>query len=753
MRPTTRERSTGFQREYHHLRAALSAHLRDTAASPLVAQLLLDRTVALAAAPARGLLSPDLLPRVAAAPAPWRALRDLFPAIGRDDPAFAALDLPAELARRLAHLGTHDFTHSITLDVLGRLFERTLDPTPPPLGSRPARKLEGAYYTPPALAHLIAARTLDPVFQDLSSGSSTPTRLDDLTILDPACGAGAFLLAALAPLGAEYTRRGLRPRLLRHLRGVDLRPDSAERARICLWLAAGEPGTTLADLDATIRSGNSIIADPSLDPRPIDWPTFLPRGVDVVLGNPPFLRHEELAPLKPHLARSFPEVFHGGADLSVYFFALALRLLRPGGRLGYLGSNSWLRAAYAAPLRRLLRERATVSALLDLGDSRLFPDAPDVYPAILLAARTPAPATHGTDAAVLGRGDTLDALPARTFTIHLADHPDDLGWPLVPPEDRRLLLKLLAGGRPLGDRMGPLHAGLKTGLDDAFHLTEASSDRLLAADPTLAPLVRPFLRGEDLRPWAPARPARWLLALPAGWTDQTFGPCPDEQHAWRRLAERHPGLAAHLAPFADRGRRRRDRGDYWWELRPCRYLDRFARPKLVWPELAGRPRFGLDRTGACLNNKGFFAATDDVWLLPLLGSRPLWFVVTHLCLGLGERAGLVRYQLFARSIARLPLPEPDPERRAALTTLAHDLTAHAAARLALVADTGRRDLASLPPHTRDRLAAQHAEHARLTAALARLEATADAIAAELFDLTPPELALLRERTRYLYGAG
>lgn len=747
MRPSAASPERAFQIEYHHLRLALRDHL-----PPDLATAVLDRTVALAAAPARGLLAPDLLAHLAASATPWRALCDTFAHLGRPDPRLAASPLPDDLARRLVALRAHDFTRDITLDVLGRLFEQALDDPGADRRRGAPRKREGAYYTPPALARLIAARTLAPVLQ---ATRTNPTGRP-LDLLDPACGAGVFLRAAL-----DLLRPALPPgaSLLPRLHGVDLRPEAAERARICLWLAAAEPGTTLADLDRTIRSGDSLTLDLPL--------------VDIVLGNPPYVRHEELAALKPTLARHYPDVFHGGADLSVYFFALALRLLRPGGRLGLLGSSSWLRAAYAAPLRRLLRERATVHAILDLGDGRVFADAPDVYPAILIASRDPPPPDHHAEAAVLSRGADLDVLAALAFPLTIADQPDD-AWQLLPPAERRLLHKLRSRHPTLADR-ADLHCGLKTGLDDAFHLTPAQRDRLVAADPTCAALLRPFLRGEDLRPYASGPPARHLVFLPSGWTRQHFGTGLSDQAAWRALAERHPGLAAHLAPFAARAAARDDRGDHWWELRPCHYAADLARPKLVWPELAGRPRFSLDRTGACLNNKAFFAATDDPWLLPLLASRPLWYLVAHTCLGLGERGGLVRYQLFARSIARLPIPEPDAPGRAALGDLARDLTAHAAARLALDRDVRDR-LAVLParllrawptadlpallthaaPPARDPLAAwltlQRAEHARHTAALARLEAAADAIACDLFDLTSAERDLVAARTRYLYGA-
>ena len=84
-----------------------------------------------------------------------------------------------------------------------------------------------------------------------------------------------------------------------------------------------------------------------------------------------------------------------------------LRQLRHGGRLSYISSNSWLRANYAGPLRTFLRKQTTVEQLIDLGDNRVFADAPDVYPAIHVVRRDLPPSDHTAQAAVFTRGEGL----------------------------------------------------------------------------------------------------------------------------------------------------------------------------------------------------------------------------------------------------------------------------------------------------------------------------------------------------------
>lgn len=130
-------------------------------------------------------------------------------------------------------------------------------------------------------------------------------------------------------------------------------------------------------------------------------------GFQAVIGNPPYIRSGELAPIKTCLAAHYLAIYHGSADIFVYFFGQGLWLLQNERKLSYISSNSWLRASYAEPLRKYLRTEVTIERLVDLGDNRAFPEVPDVYPAIPLLCKATPPAEHVTEAAVFSRGEGL----------------------------------------------------------------------------------------------------------------------------------------------------------------------------------------------------------------------------------------------------------------------------------------------------------------------------------------------------------
>jgi hypothetical protein len=232
-----------------------------------------------------------------------------------------------------------------------------------------------------------------------------------------------------------------------------------------------------------------------------------------------------------------------------------------------------------------------------------------------------------------------------------------------------------------------------------------------------------------------------------------------------------------------------DKGQYWWELRSCDYYEAFEKPKIFWPDIAKFPRFSWDTDAFFLGNTGYILATNEAWLLGLLASRSIWFVISRISIGLGERAGANRYRLIDQYMRLLPIPAPAPAEREALGALALAITAEARARYALHTRTRRRILADLgtpgkalnqrltawwdldfaafraevqkvfrqdiPVKARDEwdewLAERRAAHAAHTARIVALETELNARVYALFALTPDEIAIIAAATKYRYG--
>ena len=243
-------------------------------------------------------------------------------------------------------------------------------------------------------------------------------------VIDPACGSGAFLIAAFDYLNGEYERVNEKLAALQqqdesgevigqrsvfdptktilnqNLYGVDLSPESVEITKLSLWLKTAERGKALTYLDDNIKVGNSIIADAAVDAYAFDWDAefaevFASGGFDVVIGNPPYVRQELLTPFKPYLQEHYA-AYDGVADIYVYFYEKGLKILRPQGILSYIVTNKWLKAGYGEPLRQFFAENSVFEQIIDFGHAPIFEDA-DVFPCIVSVRKPEEVREQGSD--------------------------------------------------------------------------------------------------------------------------------------------------------------------------------------------------------------------------------------------------------------------------------------------------------------------------------------------------------------------
>jgi hypothetical protein len=512
-------------------------------------------------------------------------------------------------------------------------------------------------------------------------------------------------------------------------------------------------------------------------------------GFEAVVGNPPYVAANQLAPYKPYLQERF-RTFHSAADLYVYFYERALEQTRQQGRMAYISSGTFARANFGGPFRKWLPSVAQMDAIIDFGENQPFQGAEMVRPSIVVLQKRPT--TDGFRSLFIAQKvpASLEAALAQEGVSCDASALEQPEWTFQAAESTRLFEKVSKAGRPLGDIVGGhLFSGLKTGLNEAFIIDQRTFSALVDSDPACSVVLRRMLRGEDLRPWYQEDEGRWLIAIPSGWTRRTLGEGLSEKEAWLQFAQRHPTIAAHLHPFAAAGRRRGDKGDYWWELRPCDYYDALGQPKIVWSDVSKLPRCSYADPDIYVGNTGHFIPAAQPELLALLQSRVLWFVIMQICTPLRLRAGLWQFRMIPQFARRLPIPDmPDPDREA-LASLAMQATDRARTRYelhqrvrhriitdlqvpegklnqkltawwtldfsALRAELRKLTKRDLPVNERDEWEAWHTaqctEHTRLTDQIIAAEEDLNVRVYSLFGLTPTEIALIEETTKYRYG--
>ncbi len=824
-------------KDYNDLRERLIEFLRHSADGPKLAlrsaiepaQKILDRVLFIAFAQRRDLMRDGLLQRALKSqnewsPVPiWQNFLGLFRYVDignfdmdipsyngglfASDPVIDSLVLPDHLAKDIASLGDWDYRREIPVTVLGHIFEQSITDIEkkraeargeePPKVTK--KKREGVVYTPEMVTRFLVEQTLGRTLAERRSAldaeygfvvEMAPERelaywrawletLRGLTIVDPACGSGAFLVAAFDWLAQEY--RPVLARLeelgapagidafdeivTRNLYGVDLNRESVEITRLSLWLKTARRNHRLQNLEATIRAGDSLIEDGAFTSRPFNWRAAFPHvfdrgGFDIVIGNPPYVRMEHIKAIKPYLAEHYT-VVADRADLYAYFYERGVGLLKNGGRLGFISSSTFFRTGSGEALRKFLSERTAIETIVDFGDAQLF-EGVTTYPAIVALRNTTE--MSGDLAYLVVKGDPPKDL-GRAFKEGSQAMPRArLGvesWRFEDDALARLRDKIANGRKTLGEVYGAPLYGIKTGFNEAFIIDTQTRDRLVRADPKSAELLKPFLRGENVKRWRVEPEGFWLINTPKGKVD----------------IESYPAVRDWLLPFRPELQKRATQQE-WWELQQAQlaYQPKLEGPKLVWPHFQTEASFCLEKSGALLNNKCFFIPSPDAALCALLNSAPLWSEM--LSKARIKRGGYIEAE--AQYVETLPIPDMPVESRARLAALGEACTDAARQRFEIQSAVRRRILDLAPP-----------EHAKLTGRLhdwheldfpafraeikrafrteiplrergewetylsenaARVRALSDTIAAAereidaivygLFDLTPDEIALL-----------
>jgi hypothetical protein len=703
------------------------------------AQKTLDRILFIAFAQRTDLLPDGLLKRTAEAANPfapkpiWDNFKGLFGYLNKGqfdlditdfngglfapDPIADALNLPEHLVKDLVQLGEWDYRREVPVTVLGHIFEQSITDLEklraesrgkaPPSVSK--RKREGVVYTPDVVTRFLVERTLGAILAEHfaallrkhagidalpKNGDVIPWRdgdnserafwraylhvLRELRVVDPACGSGAFLVAAFDDLAAEYRR--VTDRLLglgesvdfdpldwivtRNLHGVDLNPESVEITRLSLWLKTARRKHRLQNLEATIKAGDSLIDSAEYTGRPFHWTASFPDafahgGFDVVIGNPPYVRSETISALKPFLRTRY-QVFDSGADLYCYFYEQSVSLLlKEGGRLGFISSGGFFKTAFGKPLRSYISRTCTLESGIDFGDARVF-EGVTTYP-VTITMRKQAP--HGPYVfQFLNCIDASDESLQKSFEIGAFPYPSDRlsrqRWHFEPEALWKIRDRLESQSTSVLANVSVPVSGIKTGLTEAFVITAEQKSALVRHDARSEELVRPFTTGDDLEKWSPESSKSYLIFMPKGWTKTTFG-TGDEPSYWLQIRKAYPAISNWLLSFAAKARARSDQGDFWWELRPCDYYELFDQRAIVYPEMSQGPKFSSKERGAVSNNKTFLIESSDAALLAFMNSRACWFLLYGICTAL--RGGKWRLELRADFLKDLPLPNFEAE--------------------------------------------------------------------------------------------
>ena len=346
-------------------------------------------------------------------------------------------------------------------------------------------------------------------------------------------------------------------------------------------------------------------------------------GFDIVIGNPPYIQLQANGSL---LATRYAEggfvTLNKRGDIYSLFYELSRRLLAPGGHLCLITSNKWMRAAYGAETRRFLAAADTdVLQLLDFAGTKLFENA-TVDANILLAAASPN--RHATQALTVTPELRACLTDSGVFRRHAAcmAFPADESWVVLSPIEASIKRKIEAVGTPLREWDIHIYRGVLTGCNEAFIIPTARRDEILAAcrdedeRRRTAELIRPILRGRDIKRYGYEWAELWLIAtFPSRHYDiEQYPAVRDYLLSFGR--EKLEQTGATYIRDGQEFKARKKTNNQWFETQDSiSYWEDFDKPKIIYPNMTKFLPFYYDENGYLTNQKCFIVTGKKLGFL------------------------------------------------------------------------------------------------------------------------------------------
>lgn len=580
------------------------------------------------------------------------------------------------LYKHTLKLSEYDFASEVDVNILGHIFENSLnelDEIKAQLEgavidkSKTKRKKDGVFYTPKYITKYIVENTVgklctekkheleileEEYFTDKKRQKKTIKGLVDkleayrkwllqVTIIDPACGSGAFLNEALNFLIAEHTYVDeLQAKLFgdamvlsdveksileNNLFGVDLNEESVEIAKLSLWLRTAQPNRKLNDLSSNIKCGNSLIDDPEIaGDKAFNWRNEFPKvfekgGFDVVIGNPPYVRQELFKEIKPYLEQNY-KCYNSIADLYTYFIEKGLIIMKSEGLFSFILPNKFLKATYGNEIRNVIKSESNIELIYDFDDYPVFEDA-TTYPLIFVISKIKVELDFRYSIInKKAREFPLDMLVKNEILVSKNLLRDSGEWNFISNKLENIFNKIKSQSFELSFYVNKqVYLGIKTGKNEAFIIDESIKNKIVEESPQDENLILPIATGKEIYRYKYVDNQKYLL-----FTKYDLD-----------VKNDYPAIYNWLSTFESDLKKRGDKGKEWWNLRTCDYYDKIVQPKIIWRSISSECGFYLDCNGdLLLSNNNYFISSNNYNLLGILNSKLTFLFLSNACTSL-----------------------------------------------------------------------------------------------------------------------
>ncbi|EAJ9540390.1 class I SAM-dependent DNA methyltransferase [Campylobacter jejuni] len=380
------------------------------------------------------------------------------------------------------------------------------------------------------------------------------------------------------------------------------------------------------------------------------------KGFDLIIGNPPYIRQEEIKELKNTLSKNY-KVYKGTADIYTYFYELGFNVLKENGILSFITSNKYTRAGYGEALREFLLKNTCILKYIDLNGIKVF-DSATVDTSILCFEKSKSKDNkfkYLTLSNEILKTCAYDIGLYKDFAEFSQNSLSKESFTFSDENTSALKAKIERIGTPLKEWYGfNIYRGILTGYNEAFIITTEKRNEILAnckdeaEKERTAKLIRKMLRGRDIKRYSYEWAGLWVINTHNGYKSK------NGEKIEAINIEHYPSLKKHFDEFYPQLEKRADKGLTPYNLRNCAYIEEFEKEKIVWAEMTKEACFVYDNSNFFTNQTCyFFTHCDYKYLLAILNSRLIVYYMQYISSHLGQGA----FRWIRQYIEKLPIPK------------------------------------------------------------------------------------------------
>lgn len=578
------------------------------------------------------------------------------------DSALNNLKIGDQALRSVIGLSDYNFVEDLSVTILGHIFEQSISDLEEikikvnenqnlAAIQQSRRKKDGIFYTPDYIVRYIVDNSLGTYLREYENKFKDEFSLKgdindknyekreqqayvkyqeflhNVKVVDPACGSGAFLVYVFDYLLAENKRVAsilgnnlfssedyIKSILQNNIYGVDLNEESVEITKLSLWLKTAQKGKKLTVLDGNIKCGNSLIDDPStVGNKAFNWQRefadiMQKGGFDVVIGNPPYVRQELIKDQIPFLSANY-KAYSGKADLYVYFFELATRLLKVGGLFGYISSGKFIEANYGKPLLEFLTQNTKFENVINFGDLEVF-EGVTAYPLILIARKSNQHSSFNYVKIDNLEFSSLDSAVTKDGVTQTVSGFIENNFKFHNPEVSKILTCIKQGSANFTDIFPAPTVGIKTGLNEAYQSTEGL----------------PYVFGRDIKKYQPVLTSN--IIFPYKWSSNGYVLLPEHQISNINQLLAYKDQLSKRAVISD-GIKKNTK--IWYEYQQINKQLNFDMEYIVYPNVSLGCNFTLSKSNI-IDMTGFIIPTNSKYLLAILNSSLFRFFMQNIAI-------------------------------------------------------------------------------------------------------------------------